>query len=100
MRPLRRLLPLLCLLLAALVGAQATDVLACGDEPAAAACADAHTADAGLDADCICHLVFVPTASAPAPLMRPETRARQGAAPADTALPEGVTPPLVRPPMG
>ncbi len=100
MRLLRRLLPLLCLLLATIVGAQATDVLACGDEPAAAACADAHTSDAGIDADCYCHLVFVPTASAPAPLVRPERRARPSAAPADTALPEGVAPPLVRPPMG
>ncbi len=100
MRLLRRLLPLLCLVMGVCIGVQATDLLACGDESASeATCADAHT-DGGGEADCYCHLVFVPTAALPRPLVRPETRTGRGPAPAPDALPDGVAPPFVRPPIG
>ena len=101
MRLLRRLLPLLCLVMGVCIGVQATDVLACGDEQTTAAtCADAHTADGGLGADCYCHLVYVPTAALPRPLVRPEMQAPREPVPGASRLPDGIAPPFVRPPIG
>lgn len=94
---LRRLAPVLALLLAVLVGGQAVDALPCADETGTEACADRGAA--ALDADCYCHLTFAPT-TAPVPqLTRSMARvALPDAAP--VALCDGVAPPLVRPPIG
>ncbi len=98
MPPLRRAASLLALLLAVLVGGQAVDVLPCGDEGSRTeACADGTTA--AVDADCYCHLTFVPATPLAARLHAPLARL----APADAApfaLCDGVAPPFERPPIG
>lgn len=98
MPPLRRAASLLAFLLAVLVGGQAVDVLPCSDEGTPTeACADGATA--GLDADCYCHLTFVPATPLAPRLHGPvATLAAPDDAPA--ALRDGVAPPLVRPPIG
>lgn len=87
MTHVRRLAPLLSLVLATLIGVQTTDLLACADEAAGPdrthvdgqAAATAHPTPApGADhddgvpheetpgaADCLCHVVFTPTGHLP-----------------------------------
>ena len=74
-----RRLPLLAALLAAVVVVQTTDLVACADEAAAVEHAESgtpggsptdgphseHGHDGGLDADCLCHIVFASTAVPP-----------------------------------
>ena len=82
----RRLFPTLAALLAVLVVVQTTDIIACADEAVAAEHSEAHAdpassgghpapvpgdSDDGHDhddetsADCLCHVVFAPTAIVP-----------------------------------
>ena len=94
MNTLRRFLPTLAALLAVLVVLQTTDLVACADEAVAAEHGETHT-DAqlaqgahdvpgpgdspddsgkhedGTFADCLCHVVFAPTAVAPTVGSRP-----------------------------
>ena len=95
MSTLRRLLPTLAALLAVLVVVQTTDLVACADEAQAAEHGQTHTdaplAQGGHDvpapgdshddgehedhegtfADCLCHVVFAPTAVLPEVGARP-----------------------------
>ena len=111
MSTLRRLVPSFAALLAVLVVVQTTDLIACADEALAAehdethvdgalaqgahgvpAPGDSHGDDEhedheGTFADCLCHVVFAPTAVVPEVGARPTTEGAPPAAPAD-ALPE------------
>ena len=102
MSTLRRLLPSLAALLAVLVVVQTTDLVACADEAVAAESSETHTDvlasgghpvpspgdshddehqhEEGTFADCLCHVVFAPTA------VLPEVGARPASAPARFAF--------------
>ena len=94
MSTLRRLLPTLAALLAVLVVVQTTDLVACADEAVAAGSSETHTDvlangghpvpvpgenhdddehehEEGTFADCLCHVVFAPTAVLPEVGARP-----------------------------
>lgn len=110
MSTLRRLLPSLAALLAVLVVVQTTDLVACADEALAAEHGETHT-DAsfggghptpapgdshddgehddheGTFADCLCHVVFAPTAVLPEVGARPAPESAPFAYVAD-GLPE------------
>ncbi len=93
MSTLRRILPVLAALLAVIVVIQTTDLVACADEAVAAESSETHTGalasgghptpapgdshdDSDRDhdgtfADCLCHVVFTPTAVVPEVGVRP-----------------------------
>ena len=94
MSTLRRTLPTLAALLAVLVVLQTTDLVACADEAVASEHGETHTDapmaqgahdvpspgdshdesgdhEEGTFADCLCHVVFTPTAVAPTVGSRP-----------------------------
>ncbi len=105
MRTLRRTLPTLAALLAVVVGVQTVDLVACADEAQATehgesyadvaaraghptpVLGDSHHDHEPAAPDCLCHVVFTPTASAPALGARPALEPRELAG-AFTAIPE------------
>lgn len=95
----RRLASVLALVLVVLVGGQATDVWPCDDEGTTEATGCTDAGKTALDADCVCHLVYAPTA-APLPTPVRSWTPWRYADGRPVRLIDGAPPPLVRPPIG